>query len=233
MYTNFRKRGVFALAYPPDSTPVSPLECSFNVKFSNFFSSATISLQFSLLVNGCDSKRNFILIYDADNLLAGKTTLRDQVDIGISREQLSNFVPEGQLELRTLSLALKDFCPIRCPSFSPPILPHKNTCSISYNHFVRLTRAKETKIVIDISQFTEEYQDLLNDIIETPGNFTGCPFTNNDNKRQQTTWRAFGDAVFEDPPPSYTHPAQHTTKRPREGEFVQYELNLARLIRIA
>jgi hypothetical protein len=87
--------------------------------------------------------------------------------------------------------------------------------------------------VIDINQFTEDYRDLLNCIIENPENFTGCEFTNPGNERQQTTWRAFGDAVFEDPPSLYTHPAQHTTKRRRQGEFVQYEPSLAQLIRIA
>jgi hypothetical protein len=238
MYSLLTQKGVPVLAYLFDC----PLPCSFKLKYSEDLMQATISLRFSISVDGFDDNQNFTLIYNADNLVADRTTLCHNVDTAISTEQQLSISRQGQPLLKTLSLALKDPCSVQCSPRCANKAPHKSTCP-TYHCFVQLARATEVKIIIDYNQYRVPKQDVLNRIIGSLGQFTACSFTDTRDQVQQTVRAAFGHAasenlaashdlpVSENPPPPYidvsnAHPTQGATKRLRHGEFFQHEPTL-------
>jgi hypothetical protein len=222
MLNNLKRKGVPVLAYLSDFTADSSLPCSFNVKYSEPLTEVTISLQFTFFIDGFDKEQVFTLVYGADNLVADKITLYHEADSFIPQERLHQISKQGKPQWKTLSLALKTPCPIRCPPCGTPILPHKSTCP-TFNHcFVRLARAMELKIVIDYSVFRREERGTIDKIISSLEKYTACRTRTSEEHVQYTTGLAFecAVAVSEDPPPLYTDaPKQRFTKRPRQGKF--------------
>jgi hypothetical protein len=225
MCTNFRQKGVPVLAYQSDCTAESPLPCSFIVRYSESLMSFTLFLQFTFFIDGFDDEQVFTLTYDADNLVADKTTLYHNVNSLVPRERLQATSKQGKPQWKTLSLALKTPCSIWGPSCPRSILPHKSTCPTFDNCFVQLARATETKIAIDFSLFRQHEMGILDKIIRSPGNYTAYSEGTFQRHVQRTTGLAFecAVAVSEDSPPLYIHASdscstQRITKRPRQGE---------------
>jgi hypothetical protein len=87
------------------------LSCSFLVKHGDHPKRATISLQFSVPIQGFDKEQTFTYLYNADNLVPNTISLQDASTIP-SQAQLDKIARPGDFKLTTLSLNIKMPCPI-------------------------------------------------------------------------------------------------------------------------
>jgi hypothetical protein len=210
------KRGIPVLAYTTSDDP-TPSLCTLSVRHCDAPMQTTLSLKFSIPIHGYDDKQAFILIYNADNLVSGKTTL-GPATIPIPQDRLNKITPSGSPLLKTLSFTLKEPCPVWGPSSSGSIAP-KSELDHSFHQLVQLARALEIHMLFDYNQVHRDQRARFKRLITHAAVLTGLPVEENFAKRyRRVDWsllNAVKDAISE-APPSYS---DVSTKRSRQCEF--------------
>ena len=217
------KRGIPVLAYPV-SDIASQWSCSLLVKHSDPRMQATISLQSTIPIHGFEDKQTFTLVYDADNLVPGETSLED-TNMSLPQTQQRKIARQGAPRMKTLCLGLKKPCPVWCPLSSGTIAP-KHGFDSPFHQLVTLARATKIHVVLDYNWLHRDKQTRFERLVGHPEELIGFTVDNYASRFRQADWTVFSpikDAASE-PPPSYTNIASEYSgnsigKRPRQGEF--------------
>jgi hypothetical protein len=203
-----RKPGIKALVYlTPDSA--SQQQCSLHFKYSKERDQATVSLEFS--ISGFDDEQTFIFQYDANNLVPGTTKL-GPVDIPLPQVLLSQLKRHAVTDMRTLSLSLKEACPIWCPSFPGSTTP-KPGFDTDFHQLVNLAKAKQVYILLDLNWLHKVHLPYFQRFTKQKG-LTGFPVEDHYKKTHRLVdWRAFSPIDDAQDLPSYAHISH---KRPNQ-----------------
>jgi hypothetical protein len=156
------KRGISVLAYTSDHP--TPRLCTLFVRHCDT-PRTTLSLKFSIPIRGFDRKQDFLLIYHACNLVPRKTKIGSTTTLP-PPELLEKISRAGSPKLQTLSLTLKETCPVYGPPSSGGIAP-KSDLDPSFHQLVQLAGALQIHILFDYHQVHEEqrgrFEGLTND----------------------------------------------------------------------
>src|SRR3712207_4645440 len=131
-----------ALAY--SSSPEDLSSCRLTIKYSETRNQASIALCFLAHIYGFEDEQSFVYTYDADNLapasflLSTSETLRPYEQSQIAR----NNVPIA----KTLHLALRKPCIVRCPPSTGSLMP-KSGHEAYFSHLRELARALELCVI--------------------------------------------------------------------------------------
>jgi hypothetical protein len=209
-----RKGGIPALAYPISSAALPSL-CTLLIKCSETSMQLTITLQLSIFIHGFDGEQLCTLVYDADNLRTGTTSLSETTSLPQAR--LEEIARHGNLIPRILSLTLKKPCPIQCPPSSGSIAP-KHGFGAQLRQLADLARALEVHVLFDNAWLRRENLAQLQKLIRHPERLIGYAGLLDRSARlyRQADWTVFSpveDAASE-APPSYA--ADASNKRPRQ-----------------
>jgi hypothetical protein len=209
-----RKGGIPALAYPISSAALPSL-CTLLIKCSETSTQLTITLQFSIFIHGFDDEQLCTLVYDADNLQTGTTSIRKTTSLPQAR--LEEIARHGNPIPRILSLTLKKPCPVQCPPSSGSIAP-KHGFGAQFRQLVVLAKALEVHVLFDNAWLRRENLAQLQKLIRHPERLIGYAGLLDRSARlyRQADWTVFSpveDAVSE-APPSYA--ADASNKRPRQ-----------------
>jgi hypothetical protein len=226
------KRGVPVLAYPV-SDVASQWSCSLVVKHSETRMQATISLQSSIPIHGFDDEQTFTLVYDADNLVPGETSL-EHTSMSLPQARQREIARQGSPKVKTICLTLKKPCPVWCPLASGTIAP-KHGLESPFHQFVKLARATEIHILVDYNWLHRDKQARFERLVSHPEELTGFTINNYASRFRQADWTVFSpiEDVASEAPPSYANiasesPSKCVSKRPRQCEFFNTKQTLAR-----
>jgi hypothetical protein len=213
IYNLVRKSGIPVLASPAsDAAPQWP--CSLAVKYLETRMQATISLQCSLPIHGSDDEQTFTLLYNADNLVPGNTSLKPPPTC-LPQDRLHDIARQGNANLKILSLTLKTPCSVWCPPSSGPIAP-KDGFGTAFGQFVELARTTEVHILFDWNWLHKDHHARFDRLVRHPEHLTGIPVDQASAKRYRLAdWSVFSpaDDVASEAPPPYTAASK---KRPRQ-----------------
>ncbi|KAL1609421.1 hypothetical protein SLS59_000925 [Nothophoma quercina] len=226
MTHDIRKSGIPVLAYL-ECDAASPVSLSLIFRFNEARATASLLLQSSLFVDGYDDKQAFVLQYDADNLKPGKSAL-GPATILLPQYRLNEVAREGNPQIRTLSLTLKDLCSVWCqPSLETLKSKPGSGDDIVFHQFANLSKATQLHILFDYNWLHRDHHAIFHRLITRPEQLTGFPVWRHYSKQyRRGDWSIFGardsehvdtDATTEDekaPPPAYSE----GSKRPRHGE---------------
>lgn len=216
IYNLVRKSGIPVLASPAsDAAP--QWSCSLAVKYLEARMQATISLQCSLPIHGFDDEQTFTLLYNADNLVPGNTSLKPSPPC-LPQDGLHGIARQGNANFKTLSLTLKTPCPVWCPPSSGLIAP-KDGSVATFGQFVDLARATEVHILLDWNWLHKDHHARFDRLVRYPEQLTGIPVDRSSATRYRLAdWSVFSpvDDVTSEAPPPY---ATTSKKRPRQGQF--------------
>jgi hypothetical protein len=225
MTRNSGKNGVPVMAYPAIGT-CTPLSSSLVFKHNKRTAQATLSLRFSIFLQGFDDAQPFILQYDADNFVPGTISLSPAA-IDLPPTRLVQIARSGSPQIRTLSLGLKTCCPIWCPP-SKCIAP-KNGCDTLFHQLATLAEATKLCIIFDYQYLRDENVALIQKLIGLPDQLSGVPLRYRADQFRLTDVSVFktpehvhveaeSDVTTEDEqPPPYV---EASNKRPRQSMLV-------------
>ncbi|CAA9959442.1 hypothetical protein PTMSG1_02860 [Pyrenophora teres f. maculata] len=130
-----------------------------------------VSLGHSISIHGVDDKQLFTLRYQGDNLMLGKTSLRD-VAIPLPEGSLDMIARQGQPRPRTLLLSLKAPCSVWYPHSLGNEVYSLHT---SIAELLTLARATEVRILFDINWLGKNNLARLQSVVEGSQQLTGVP----------------------------------------------------------
>ena len=217
IYNLVRKSGIPVLASPAsDAAPQWP--CSLAIKYLEARMQATISLQYSIPVHGFDDEQTFTLLYNADNLVPGNTSLKP-TSTCLPQDRLHDIARQGNANLKTLSLTLKTPCSVWCPPSSGLIAP-KDDSGAAFSQFVELARATEVHVLFDWNWLHKDHHARFHHLVQHPEQLAGIPVDQSSAKRYRLAdWSIFSpvDNVASEAPPPY---ATVSKKRLRQGQSI-------------
>jgi hypothetical protein len=219
-----RTSGIPVLAYSTSHADAS--SCLLLIKYSEAYKQATFLLQTSIPIKGLDDKQTFILQYNADNLVTSDTSLR-AVTILLPQTSQNNIARRDDPEMYTLSLSIKEVCPVWCTPSSGLVFPRVGFYSV-FNQLAALARATEIHILFDYKWVHHENRGLLRQLIHRSQELTGVPVNEYSTIYRLTDWSVFGPleaaGEVEDSPPRYTHTSH---KRCRDGKYLYLHRRLS------
>ncbi|KAF2631340.1 hypothetical protein BU25DRAFT_320872, partial [Macroventuria anomochaeta] len=204
-----RKRGIPVLAYPTCDT-ASPVSLSLFFKCNESRAQATLCLQSSLFIHGFDDAQTFILQYDANNLIPGVISL-GPANISLPQARLDEIARHGSPQIRTLSLALREVCPVWCSPSSGPLTPRPGHETALYQ-LAKLAQAAELHILFDYSWLRRETHAIFQRLIDHPEQLSSFPVRYHTGQYRRADWTVFRPLSDVDPPPAYAE----SSKRPRQ-----------------
>ncbi|EUC45691.1 hypothetical protein COCMIDRAFT_94888 [Bipolaris oryzae ATCC 44560] len=213
IYNLVRKSGIPVLASLA-SGGASQWPCCLTIKYLEARMQATISLQYSLPIQGFDDKQTFTLLYNADNLVPGNTSVQPS-PISLPQDRLHDIARQGNAHLKTLTLTLKAPCPVWCPQSPGPMLP-KEGFGTAFAQFVKLASATQIYILFDWNWLHKDHYARFDHLIQRPGELTGIPVDPSSARHfRLADWSILGpaDDVASDAPPPYI---ESSKKRPRQ-----------------
>ena len=228
IYNLVRKSGIPVLASPASDAAPQWL-CSLAVKYLETRTQATISLQCPVPIHGFDDEQTFTLLYNADNLVPGNTSLKPPPTC-LPQDRQHEIARQGNAHLKTLSLTLKTPCPVWCPPSSGLITP-KHGSSAVFSQFVELARATEVHILFDWNWLHKDHHARFDRLVRHPEQLTGIPVDHSSAKRYRVAdGSGVGpvDDVASEAPPPYTSASK---KRPRQGESIPTQIFFPLLLR--
>ena len=178
-------------------------------------------LQYTTFIDGFDNEQTFVLIYDADNLIHGATSLKTAT-APLPHDQLTSIARAGNPQIRVLTLTVARPCRIRCPpSSSTSTLMSKGGYEAPFHRLVKLAQATEIDILLDYNWVHADNREPLECFFTQPNVFAGFP-DGNDGHRY-ADWAVFSIIEERDaPPPSYANvvDTDASRKRSRHGKSV-------------
>lgn len=184
----------------------APLQISFYLQYTNF-------------IHGFDDPQTFTLIYDADDLTHGATTLKTATTL-LPHHQLASIARAGNPQIRVLTFTLAKPCRIRCPpSASTGNLAAKSGFEAPFHQLVKLAEATEIDILLDYNWVHADNREPLERFFRQPNLFAGFPDGN--DRSRYVDWTDFNTIEeYDAPPPSYAKAVDTdaSRKRSRHGK---------------
>jgi hypothetical protein len=175
----------------------------------------TLSLMSLIPIHGFNDEQPFTLIYDADNLVSGKTKLGPAA-IRLPQDRLRKITRSGNPQLKTLSLTLKESCPIWGPS-SPRSIAPKSGFEPSFHQLVQLAGALQVHILFDYNWLHQDQHTRFGRLFSHGEELTGLPIEQNFVKlHERIDWIV----LSANGPPSYSDVSK---KRSRRRKFSAFE----------
>lgn len=215
IYNLVRKSGIPVLASLA-SDGASQWPCCLAVKYLEARMQATISLQYSLPIQGFDDKQTFTLLYNADNMVPGNTSVQPP-PTSLPQDRLHDIARQGNAHLKMLSLTLKAPCPVWCPPSPGPILP-KEGFGAAFAQFVKLASATQVHVLFDWNWLHKDHCARFEHLIRHPEQLTGIPVDPSSARHfKLADWSVLGpvDDIASEAPPPYIEASK---KRPRQGK---------------
>ena len=220
MTHNVRKGGIPVFVYAT-SDAASPVLLSLVFKCNESPAQATLSVQSSLPVDGVDEPQTITLQYDADNLAScslGPAT------IPLPQLRLKQISRKGNPQIRTLSLVLKQACPVWHLPTSRPLAARHGFESL-FEQLSGLAKARTLYILFDYNWLHRETHAVFEHLVKHPQRLSAFTVDRNFARKYRCAdWSIFStpgdeDSYIatdeEDPLPSY---AEASTKRVRHSE---------------
>lgn len=212
--SNLGKQGIPVLAcLTPE--PLS-LFCLMRIFHNETRKQFTIALRTTARLHGAEGDQTFVAQYDADNLLPGTTAI-DSATVFVSSERRSVITRNADPQITTLSLRLRQPCPLWCPRLEV-LAPKPEPGSVaSFNELVALAKSTTVHITFDYKWLHKDTQTAVQRLVKGKERLRGFPVEKHYAKPlRQLSWTVFGptDAVdAASAPPTYTEPSH---KRPRQ-----------------
>ncbi|KAJ4332796.1 hypothetical protein N0V95_009571 [Ascochyta clinopodiicola] len=170
-------QGISVLAYS-DSDAASPLSSYLlfktkTLKQEKSRAQATLCLQSSLYIDGCDDEQVFVLQYDATNIAPGQAQI-GPATIPLPQARLDHVSREGNPQIRTLSLTLKRACPVWCRRSCAPRKPRPGE-ETTFHQLGKLAQATKLHVLFDLNQLHSDRYSMLKRLIEHPESFEDFP----------------------------------------------------------
>lgn len=223
-----RKSGFPALAYPQCDN-ASPVSLSLVFVCNESRAQATLCLLSSLALGGVDNEQSqpFILQYDASNMVPGAGSL-GPATIPLPQTRLDALARAGNPQIRTLSMKLKQPCPVWCPA-SAPFTPH-SVEDMALHRLSHMAQTTAIDVVFDYNWLHRQHHRLFEQLVQQPETLSGFPVGQRYRqlRYKQGDWRLFetvstipsvlANAPDEDElPPGY---AEVSGKRARQGNHL-------------
>jgi hypothetical protein len=179
-------------------------------------------LQYTTFIDGFDDEQTFTLIYDADILTHGATSLKTATT-ALPHDQLTLIARAGNPQIRVLTLTLAKSCRIRCP-ISSGTLTSKSGYEAPFHRLVKLAIASEIDITLDYNWVHADNREPLERFVRQPNVFAGFP-DSNDGYRY-ADWAVFSTIEEQDaPPPSYANAVDTNASRKRSRHTTTHSLS--------
>ena len=150
-----------------------------------------ISLLFAtyLSVPGSDEEQNFVLVYDADNLVPGTTTLAPSGG-ACDPAWLEKIVRDGVPRIHTLSLTLRYACSVWCGRGEARglVVARPTPC----RQLVDIAKANKVHLILDLSWLQKNYLTCLRRLTDDATGLAGFPLLETLGRRfERADWRHF------------------------------------------
>ncbi|KNG44304.1 hypothetical protein TW65_08869 [Stemphylium lycopersici] len=201
------KSGVPALVYAEPSEMDEPwLLGSLSINQSSTGNQISLLVTTSISLPGSDKKQNFVLGYDADNLVPGTTALA--TDAGSCNTAWRNKISrEGVPRMHTLSLTLKSACSIW---YMRQALP--TTC----RQLVEIAKAIKVHLIIDFSWLQQSYHSCIRRLVSNSTGLCGSPVGATLAQFERGDWTIFQPlGATNEPPNELPAYVETSTKRSR------------------
>ena len=204
------KSGVPALAYAEPSEMDQPwLLASLSINQSSTSKQMSLLLTISISLPGSDKKQNFVLGYDADNLVPDTTALVTNAG-SCNAAWLKKIARDGVPRMHTLSLTLRSACPIW---YVRQALP--TTCP----QLIEIAKAIKVHLIIDFSWLQQTYVSCIRRLASNPTGLSGFPIGATLAQLERGDWTIFQPPETANGPldelPAY---AKTSTKRSRRSK---------------
>ncbi|KAG9189918.1 hypothetical protein G6011_06786 [Alternaria panax] len=215
------KKGIPVLASVRGDGAVQPC-CVLVAKYCDEPLQISFFLKYTCFIDGFGDEQSFTLIYDADNLIHGATSLQSATT-PLPHHQLTSIARAGNPQMRVLTLTLAKPCRIRCPP-TPGIgtLTPKNGHEAAFHQLVKLAKATEINVLLDYNWIHADNREPLNRFFREPNAFAGFPDGN--DGYTYVDWAVFDTTEEQDaPPPSYANAVDTdaSRKRSRHGKTLR------------
>lgn len=174
---------------------------------------ASVSLRINVPLIGFDKEPHFTLIYGADILGSG-TNISAKLTTALTQDQLNGISRNANTQIRTLSLKLKEPCPILSPL---SLAPEAKDGSESHLHrLVRIAAALEVHVVYDENHVRHDQRATFTGVIKNIETLRS-PKIQYSKPLTLANWTLFSpiEDVAPSAPPSYSDASR---KRHRQGE---------------
>lgn len=207
------KNGVPVLAYA-DASGIDESLLLGSLSFRHSPTQNQISLLFATYVSvpGSDEEQNFVLVYDADNLVSGTTTLAPFAG-ACDPAWLEQIVRDGVPRIHILSLTLKYACSVWCGRGEARghVVARPTPC----RQLVEIAKANKVHVILDLSWLQKNYLACLRRLTDDATGLSGFPLLENLGRRfERADWTHF-QPLDSDEPPAYS---EASNKRSRRGE---------------
>lgn len=210
------KGAVPALAYAQPSEIEEPwLQGALSFKYSSLHNTISLLFAISISVPGSDKEQNFVLVYDADNLVTWKTTLVLDAS-ACDPVWLEKIARDDVSRMHTLSLTLRSACPVWYPrgEVRLPAVSYPTACQ----QLVEIAKAHQVHLIVDFSWLQKSFESCIRRLVSNTTGLSGFPVAETLGKRyEQGDWTIFQPLeVTNDDPPAYI---ETSNKRPRRGKW--------------
>jgi hypothetical protein len=194
----FRTGGIPVLASVPHKP--APWLCFLVVRVDESHHKATVELQFGRKFRGVDGERRVSLVYDADNLVPGTTTL-DHANSPPPPYFLSQIARHNGRNLKILSLALMERCTIR---WSRALGDIEHSLDERYQQLADLARATSLHILFDYAWLNPAKSAQFLSLVDTSKQLARYP-VDTVSQFREANWTVLvpEDAAPLEAPPSY------------------------------
>lgn len=230
----FRKGGIPALASRLFDD-LSPCLCSLIVKVDDAHAQATIILEFKLSSKDPGNDQVVSLVYDADNLVYGTTTLRTASPFPPRWGEITR---NGGSDLKTLSFVLRDPCPILCP-----VAFERDDADPRFQQLEDLAKATRISVVFDYAWLHPNKSAQFSSLVGR-SRLAGIPRKNTSTLIREADWTALAPQ-FKNPteveapeaPPPYADVSRKRSRRCKcfclANVFVQLTSLSGRIARVS
>lgn len=207
------KNAVPVLAYA-DASGVDEPWLLGSLSFKHSPTQNEISLLFAtyLSVPGSHEEQNFVLVYDADNLVSGTTTLAPFAG-ACDPAWLEKIVRDGVPRIHILSLTLRYACSVWCGRGQARglVVARPTPCW----QLVEIAKAIKVHLILDLSWLQKNHLTCLRRLTDDATSLTGFPLLETLGRRfERADWTHFQPLDL-DEPPAYS---EASNKRSRRGK---------------
>lgn len=193
--------------------------CVLGAKYCDAPLQISFYLQYTTFIDGFDDAQTFTLIYDADDLTHGASSLETATTLP-PQHQLASIARAGNPQIRVLTLALAKPCRIRCPpSHGSGALAAKSGFEAPFHQLLKLAEATEIEILLDYNWVHADNREPLERFLREPSLFAGVP--DGSDRCKYLDWTDFSAAEEQDvAPPAYAKAVDTdaSRKRSRHGK---------------
>ncbi|KAJ4993163.1 hypothetical protein SVAN01_01515 [Stagonosporopsis vannaccii] len=194
MSLDIRKSGIPVLGYAHCNAPPTPSAMMF--RFNERQATASILLQWPLLVVGHDAPQTFTAQYDADNVAAGAL---GPATLPLPQARLDGLAREGNPQMQTLTLTLSGPPPLWVPQdvgLRPRPQPGHEA---AFGCVAALARATSLHVLFDFKWLHRDHHAVFHRLVAHPRQLRAYPVWRHYSKHhRREDWRVLGGGGVED-----------------------------------